>query len=146
MPGSPTGSVTLLALILRSRSLRGSRCCAQGMACLWLQRCEQIKRGEHISPRDLTCDVCACKQVTEDAIARLLPFILNGLKATCPKEQRMATYMIIMQLISRSTPAPQLFNGALQDTAIVALGACSEVQHMGGADDDSNIIWRGLPL
>ena len=54
-------------------------------------------------------------QVTEDAIARLLPFILNGLKAAAPKEQRMATYMIIMQLITRSTPAPQLFNGALQN-------------------------------
>ncbi len=52
--------------------------------------------------------------MTEDAIAQLLPFVLEGLKGSSPKEQRMATYMIVMQLIAKSTPAPQLFNGALQ--------------------------------
>lgn len=75
----------------------------------------QSQSEEHSNVSDVRW-LFSFMQVTEDAVARLLPFFLNGLKAATPKEQRMATYMIIMQLISRSTPAPQLFNGALQNT------------------------------
>jgi len=53
-------------------------------------------------------------QVEEKAIAQLLPYLLEGLKGSSPKEHRMATYMVIMKLIARSTPAAQLYNGALQ--------------------------------
>lgn len=56
-------------------------------------------------------------QVEEKAIAQLLPYLLEGLKGSSLKEHSMATYMIIMKLIARSTPAAQLYNGALQTTS-----------------------------
>ena len=59
-------------------------------------------------------------QVDEKMVAHLLPYLLDGVKCSAHRELRLATYMAIMQLISRSIPAPQLFNG-MRTSAIVHL-------------------------
>jgi hypothetical protein len=50
-------------------------------------------------------------QVDEKAAALLLPYMLEGVRSSAHRELRLATYMMIMQLISRSSPAPQLLDG-----------------------------------
>ena len=47
-------------------------------------------------------------------MAQLLPFILPGLKDKSHAEYQLATYMLLMRLITRCSPAPQLFDGAWQ--------------------------------
>ena len=44
-------------------------------------------------------------------MAQLLPFLLPGLKAKDRTEYQLATYMLLMRLITRCSPSPQLFNG-----------------------------------
>ena len=44
-------------------------------------------------------------------MAQLLPFLLPGLKAKDRSEYQLATYMLLMRLITRCSPSPQLFNG-----------------------------------
>ena len=51
-------------------------------------------------------------QVDEKMVAQLLPFLLSGLKKQSNMEYQLATYMLLMRLITRCSPAPQLFNGA----------------------------------
>lgn len=52
------------------------------------------------------------QQVDEKMVAQLLPFLLSGLKKQSHTEHQLATYMVLMRLITRCSPAPQLFNGA----------------------------------
>ena len=52
------------------------------------------------------------QQVDEKMVAQLLPFLLSGLKKQSHTEYQLATYMVLMRLITRCSPAPQLFNGA----------------------------------
>ena len=47
----------------------------------------------------------------EKTVAQLLPFLLPGLKAKDRSEYQLATYMLLMRLITRCSPSPQLFNG-----------------------------------
>ena len=55
-----------------------------------------------------------CPQVEERTVAQLLPFILPGLKDKSHAEYQLATFMLLMRLITRCSPGPQLFNGAWQ--------------------------------
>ena len=67
-----------------------------------------------VSPREsyefLTLSIL--QQVDEKMVAQLLPFLLSGLKKQSHTEYQLATYMMLMRLITRCSPAPQLFNGA----------------------------------
>ena len=47
----------------------------------------------------------------ERLVTQLLPFIMEGLKASAPNDYRIATYMVVMRLISLSSPAPALQEG-----------------------------------
>ncbi len=47
----------------------------------------------------------------ERLVSQLLPFIMEGLKASAPNDYRIATYMVVMRLISLSTPAAALQEG-----------------------------------
>ena len=52
------------------------------------------------------------QQIDEKMVAQLLPFLLSGLKKQSHTEYQLATYMVLMRLITRCSQAPQLFNGA----------------------------------
>lgn len=78
-------------------------------------------------------------------MAQLLPFILPGLKDKSHAEYQLATYMLLMRLITRCSPAPQLFNGAwqcghAQGHEQTGLHVCSVIssimKDVRGADDE----------
>lgn len=63
-------------------------------------------------------------QVEEKTVAQLLPFLLPGLKAKDCTEYQLATYMLLMRLITRCSPSPQLFNG---EQRCDVLGLCARL-------------------
>ena len=52
-------------------------------------------------------------QVEEKTVAQLLPFLLPGLRSRDRAEYQLATYMLLMRLITRCSPSAPLFNGVL---------------------------------
>ena len=52
------------------------------------------------------------QQVDAKVVTQLLPILLSGLKKQSHTEYQLATYMLLMRLITRCSLAPQLFNGA----------------------------------
>ena len=57
-------------------------------------------------------------------MAQLLPYITDGLRASGPGDFRLATYMIVMRLVSVAVPAPQLRDGVAFWQTHVALQLC----------------------
>lgn len=55
----------------------------------------------------------ASAQVDERFVTQLLPFVMEGLKASAPDDYRGATYMVVMRLVSLSSPAPALQEGGV---------------------------------
>lgn len=53
-------------------------------------------------------------------MSQLLPFVIPGLKGKSPAEYQLATYMLLMRLITRCKPALQLFNGVQVCAALCA--------------------------
>ena len=76
-----------------------------------------------------------CMQVEEKTVAQLLPYLLPGLKAKDRPEYQLATYMLLMRLITRCSPSPQLFNG-VQRHDVLTLCATSLA-----CDDNSYTAW-----
>ena len=46
-------------------------------------------------------------------MSQLLPFLLPGLRSRDRAEYQLATYMLLMRLITRCSPSAPLFNGVL---------------------------------
>ena len=65
------------------------------------------------------------QQVDEKMVAQILPFLLSGLKKQSQTEYQLATYMVLMRLITRCSPAPHLFNGAALRHDVCSIGSIS---------------------